>query len=334
MRYKVNNIETINEELKPIYKRCKMCKELLYINRYYKNKGCINGRESVCKTCRDNKAKSRNKKVCIICNKEFTSRNKNQIYCSNKCSSSIRNNKMLVKCNYCGEALYRTESEIKRNTNGSFCNRDCLINWRKTKEKNNKNNRIVICTCERCGIEYEITEFKRDTQLRHYCSKECRYPKVIFNCETCGKEIACTPKRFKKSNHHYCGLECERKDRYKRIGGEKNPSWNPNLTDEEREDERKYPEYSQWRLSVFKRDNYTCKCCGQISGNLNAHHLNDYVNFPEQRTDINNGITLCDVCHRDFHKEYGYGNNDEGQFLEWMIGKYDIIEGREYTDGY
>ena len=35
---------------------------------------------------------------------------------------------------------------------------------------------------------------------------------------------------------------------------------------------RNSSKYFDWRDDVFKRDNYTCQCCGQVGGKLNAHH--------------------------------------------------------------
>src|SRR5690606_13843091 len=32
-------------------------------------------------------------------------------------------------------------------------------------------------------------------------------------------------------------------------------------------------EYSKWRTSVYKRDNYTCKQCGQQGNKLEADHI-------------------------------------------------------------
>lgn len=64
---------------------------------------------------------------------------------------------------------------------------------------------------------------------------------------------------------------------------------------------RKTPEYKKWRKSVFERDNYTCKLCGKRGGKLNAHHIERYRNCIERRTDISNGITLCDACHKKIH---------------------------------
>ena len=65
---------------------------------------------------------------------------------------------------------------------------------------------------------------------------------------------------------------------------------------------RYYPEYKAWRRDVFERDSYTCQYCGQIGGKLNAHHIKPYAYYPDLRTDLDNGITLCVKCHRAVHR--------------------------------
>lgn len=101
--------------------------------------------------------------------------------------------------------------------------------------------------------------------------------------------------------------------------GENNPNWNPNKTDEEREDDRSYLEYKEWRTSVYEKDNYTCQCCGSNkSGTFNAHHKDGYNWCIERRLDITNGVTLCEDCHNEFHHIYGYGYNTEQQWEEFM----------------
>lgn len=57
-------------------------------------------------------------------------------------------------------------------------------------------------------------------------------------------------------------------------------------------------EYKLWRESVFKRDNYTCQECKVRGGKLNAHHIKPFAVFKEVRYRIENGTTLCEVCHR------------------------------------
>ena len=102
--------------------------------------------------------------------------------------------------------------------------------------------------------------------------------------------------------------------------GENHPSWNPNLTDEDRQHTRKYPEYNEWRKSVFEIDSFTCQKCGDNrGGNLNPHHIESYSNNPELRTTVSNGITFCKDCHLDFHHQYGYGNNTRKQCAEFLI---------------
>ena len=98
-------------------------------------------------------------------------------------------------------------------------------------------------------------------------------------------------------------------------------SWNPNLTDEDRQDRRIVQGYKDWRESVYERDNYTCQKCGDNKGgNLNAHHIESYRSNPELRTEVANGITLCEDCHKDFHHQYGYGGNTKEQWNEFIKG--------------
>lgn len=103
------------------------------------------------------------------------------------------------------------------------------------------------------------------------------------------------------------------------IRGENHPNYNPDITDQERLEKRKYLKYEHWRISVFTRDNYTCQCCGDCKGgNLVAHHLDGYNWCKERRTDVSNGVTLCEKCHLDFHNIYKYGGNTKEQFNDWM----------------
>ena len=57
-------------------------------------------------------------------------------------------------------------------------------------------------------------------------------------------------------------------------------------------------EYKLWREAVYKRDNYTCKFCGNRGGKLSPDHIKPFCNYPELRFAIDNGRTLCHDCHK------------------------------------
>jgi hypothetical protein len=74
-----------------------------------------------------------------------------------------------------------------------------------------------------------------------------------------------------------------------------------------------------WRNQVLIRDNFICKRCG-FSNGLEAHHIYSYKHEPELRYDINNGITLCSDCHKEFHRVYGVFTNMEDLILFLGVG--------------
>jgi len=74
--------------------------------------------------------------------------------------------------------------------------------------------------------------------------------------------------------------------------------------------------YVRWAAAVKKRDHYVCQLCG-ARGALNSHHLNGWNTFPDERYDVDNGITLCLFHHDDFHNKYGRGGNTKEQFDEY-----------------
>lgn len=141
--------------------------------------------------------------------------------------------------------------------------------------------------------------------------------KILIRHKTCGHEWEVYIDNFisKGSRCPQCAIQ--------NMMRENHPRWNPDLTDEERMKERtKDPEYREWVLAVFRRDGFTCQLCGSTENNtLVAHHLNGYDKFMEQRTVVDNGITLCQDCHKRFHGEYGYGGNTKEQFNEFKKHK-------------
>lgn len=103
--------------------------------------------------------------------------------------------------------------------------------------------------------------------------------------------------------------------------GENNPNWNGGVS--YNYEGRLSIECIDWRKKVYKKDNYTCQCCGSKNskGNrvtINAHHIYNWSDYEELRYDVENGITLCDECHRKFHKIYGKRFNNKSQIEEFI----------------
>jgi 5-methylcytosine-specific restriction endonuclease McrA len=86
----------------------------------------------------------------------------------------------------------------------------------------------------------------------------------------------------------------------------------------EHEKLRKCSDYKLWHKAVLERDNFTCQKCGQHGGDLVVHHINNFAEFPELRFALDNGITLCETCHKKFHKIYGENNNTKEQLNEFL----------------
>ena len=82
---------------------------------------------------------------------------------------------------------------------------------------------------------------------------------------------------------------------------------------------RKSIEYKLWRKSVFERDNFICQKYGTSGGKLIAHHINNFAEKEDLRLAIDNGITLSEKAHKEFHRLYGIKNNTQEQLIEFLI---------------
>jgi hypothetical protein len=83
------------------------------------------------------------------------------------------------------------------------------------------------------------------------------------------------------------------------MGEERHWNWRGGISKENVTARRlfmKTIEYREWRKRVFERDNYQCVLCGK-GGRLNADHIRPYSLFPDLRTNVSNGRTLCLPCH-------------------------------------
>lgn len=94
--------------------------------------------------------------------------------------------------------------------------------------------------------------------------------------------------------------------------GENNPNWKGGISSLMSRIRTNF-KYRQWRSDIYYRDNFTCQDCGDNKGgNLEAHHIKTFsiiLQYYEIATleealnceelwDINNGMTLCEKCHK------------------------------------
>ena len=312
-------------------KQCPKCGKKMQIekqkNRVLFNCDCC-GKES--ETTPSAYNNSKNHFCSVECKNKWQSEN-------NRGENNPLYNRIEYKCDNCGEPIEITQSQYD-NSKNHFCSQECKAEWQR-KNNGGKNsplyNRIVI-KCDYCHKDFEIIPSRYDRAENHFCWRECKdnywsenvktgenHPrwveKFIIQCSQCGEDLEpMTQYQIDQYEHHFCCTECRNEWISENLSGENSPNYNPDLTDEERFANRDYPKYKQWRNEVYKRDYYTCQCCGKHGSDIEAHHINGHNWDKEHRTDIDNGITLCTDCHSKFHKEYGYGHNTLKQFEEFV----------------
>lgn len=146
------------------------------------------------------------------------------------------------------------------------------------------------------------------------------YPLEYYTCNICEEEISEKHPHYSEGNDYYLCLECALKNNkisekfYIQNNGIDLDNVHASIHNEEivlhqgkppwkrgAREIRNSKKYSKWRTKVFERDNYTCQKCGQIGGELNAHHIKEFSNYPTLRFKLSNGLTSCEDCHRKEH---------------------------------
>jgi 5-methylcytosine-specific restriction endonuclease McrA len=141
----------------------------------------------------------------------------------------------------------------------------------------------VIKHCKECGIILQLHN-TRDIQRKNYCSHSCKGKVVGKNANMqLLWDKNNTPEVNVKKAHHK----------------QNHPKW---IVNREKVKGRARPEMVEWRNFIFSRDKFTCRHCNTIGGKLHAHHKAPYSLFPELKWQKDNGITLCEPCHKEIHK--------------------------------
>ena len=203
-----------------------------------------------------------------------------------------------VKCDNCGKVFKSRKFQIIRNGH-EFC-QACAL-----KLKNEK----FLPIGSRFG---RLVVIGPSSKTGHsMCLCDCGNTKDILNVS------------LKNGTTKSCG--CLRSDNGKQIAakylnnyhnGEHHPNWKGGIAPK-RNCIESTKEYKNWKQLVFKSANNRCQKCGS-SENLEVHHIFNFKDYPEFRTDPSNGACLCSKCHRNFHSLYGRKCNNKEQFTDFI----------------
>ena len=170
---------------------------------------------------------------------------------------------------------------------------------------------LVQVECKTCGKSFSVYYCRYKVGRGIFCSKQCKHnytPKQkLVKCDYCSKKFMAKESELKRKKHKYCSRECAAKDYKNKYGGSKSFNWKGG---KQREKHNGSYKYSNWRLKVYERDEFTCRECGQKGGKLNAHHQFSWTKFPSLRYELWNGITLCVNCHKKEHSKKQEGKNE------------------------
>lgn len=257
----------------------------------------------------------KNKSRCEVCGIDIPrvpSKNQKHITCSAECKSILlkRLNYDLVKCDNCGELLYKRK---KRKSKTNFCNDKCMREYQSVKMAEEE-----IIELHNQGLyDYQIAEIA-----------ECSRASITFILNRLG---------FKGRRSKINDIELRNRIRNTNKGtrtGSDNHKWKGNST---------YKELARGLFHSISREymidkNYKCELCDKRGGNLNVHHIKEFYiiieeflkkhpnitidDFSKQIIDYddfidkNNLLLVCEECHKKIHYSKDNSvpslNNEEG----------------------
>lgn len=173
-----------------------------------------------------------------------------------------------VNCPTCSETM------DKRSTRCSACLKKLRLAGQFTNRKLAKVEDPTV-TCK-CGVTHT---YKKLHQYHEAIAKpggwKCR------SCRKLGTKMSDEARHnMKMAQHKYHGTEPREKENRNDIKSE----------------------LKEWRKAVYKKDDYRCQYCLEQGKKLNAHHIFSVAKHFQLALNVDNGITLCEDCHKWHHK--------------------------------
>jgi len=162
------------------------------------------------------------------------------------------------------------------------------------------NNAIINAMIKKICIGCKC-EFTTNTNRAKYCTRECYFK------YSDGKERIKSRRSYKGENNPFYGkkLSEEHKEAVRKshlgkkmtdeqiakikdkLSNEKCYAWKGGISSD------------WWRKRVLEQHDFTCQICGLRDKEVvEADHIKPVHLYPELKSDLNNGMTLCANCHR------------------------------------
>lgn len=239
------------------------------------------------------------KRNCLGCGKEYLTYSsyikEGRRFCSPECWYAQKRSRLGEnrKCFICGKEFYTKLAQI-RIGRGKFCSYACYHKSTRTGE---------IRKCLFCGKEFygKSGEIKKGNAS--YCCRKCRYADKKGKqkkCKMCEKIFYVPPSDLKNNRGKYCSRKCiydyvlkyggwNKGQLHPSITGKNHPNWQGGIA------RLPYPIY--WtkltRMTVRKRDKFSCQICGKSFQNLSIHH----IDYKKNNCRLENLVALCQSCH-------------------------------------
>jgi 5-methylcytosine-specific restriction endonuclease McrA len=179
----------------------------------------------------------------------------------------------------------------------------CSVRCREGQWKENNPTPKDEKSCVNCGAV-----FISSNRQKRFCSPKCNYSfhnnkrpttkERERECPHCGKRFV--PMQKRGVGRTYCSRSCKQRALYKRN--------HKSIIARQRTWFRKNKLNGNWERAL-KRDSYTCRVCGKKiypsqwtkSAFLIVHHKDGSGETENKHHDLDNLVTLCAACHREFH---------------------------------